>query len=62
MERTRVVKKPKTTKTSDKPTEFCLSDFPTRSDSLWKIGAHVSAAGGVENTILNAANIGCVNS
>ena len=34
------------------------SDYPTRVDTLWKIGAHVSAAGGVENAILNAAAIG----
>ena len=34
------------------------SDYPTRVDTPWKIGAHVSAAGGVENAILNAAAIG----
>jgi len=26
----------------------------------WKVGAHVSSAGGVENAVLNAAAIGCV--
>lgn len=35
-------------------------DYPRRPHSQWKVGAHVSAAGGVENTILNAARIGCV--
>ncbi|THH26742.1 hypothetical protein EUX98_g7445 [Antrodiella citrinella] len=33
-------------------------DFPTRGESPWKVGPHVSAAGGVENTIINAASIG----
>jgi len=27
----------------------------------WKLGAHVSAAGGVENSITNAVKIGCVS-
>jgi hypothetical protein len=36
------------------------SDFPLRVNSSWKVGAHVSAAGGVENAITNAAAIGCV--
>ena len=35
------------------------SAFLPRVDSPWKIGAHVSAAGGVENAVLNAAMIGC---
>lgn len=30
----------------------------TRVDSPWKVGAHVSAVGGVENTVLNAVSIG----
>ncbi|KAG5637637.1 hypothetical protein H0H81_003862 [Sphagnurus paluster] len=34
------------------------SDLPKRISSAWKVGAHVSAAGGVENAILNAAKIG----
>ena len=38
--------------------EFDLADFPTRPTSLWKFGPHVSAAGGVENAVLNAAKIG----
>ncbi|KDQ61279.1 hypothetical protein JAAARDRAFT_191370 [Jaapia argillacea MUCL 33604] len=33
-------------------------DFPVRVSSPWKVGAHVSAAGGVENSITNAALIG----
>ncbi|KAF7353908.1 AP-endonuc-2 domain-containing protein [Mycena venus] len=32
--------------------------YGVRSTSLWKVGAHVSAAGGVENAIINAAAIG----
>ncbi|KAJ4483695.1 AP endonuclease [Lentinula aciculospora] len=35
-----------------------LSSFPERVSSEWKVGAHVSAAGGVENAVLNAAKIG----
>lgn len=31
---------------------------PERTSSLWKVGAHVSAAGGVDNAIKNAAAIG----
>lgn len=33
------------------------SDFAPRVSSSWKVGAHVSAAGGVENTIVNAARV-----
>ena len=36
------------------------SSFPKRADSLWKVGAHVSAGGGVENTVTNAVSIGSV--
>ena len=32
----------------------------TRVDSPWKVGAHVSAAEGVENAVSNAATIGSV--
>lgn len=39
---------------------YDLAEFPARSTSLWKFGPHVSAAGGVENAVLNAAKIGCV--
>jgi hypothetical protein len=31
-----------------------------RVDSPWKVGAHVSSAGGVENAVTNAASIGSV--
>ena len=47
---------------SDGP-EVEISDdgkFPERVDSLWKVGAHVSAAGGMENTVTNAVSIGSV--
>lgn len=37
-----------------------MEDYPDRVQINWKVGAHVSAAGGVENTILNAASIGFV--
>ncbi|KAI9574151.1 AP endonuclease [Boletus coccyginus] len=33
------------------------SDFAPRVSSAWKVGAHVSAAGGVENTVVNAARV-----
>lgn len=36
------------------------ADYPSRVETPWKIGAHVSAAGGVENAIINAAEIGQV--
>lgn len=39
---------------NEPPTE----DFPVRVSSPWKIGAHVSAAGGVENAVRNAAMVG----
>ncbi|KAJ7494297.1 xylose isomerase-like protein [Mycena galericulata] len=32
--------------------------YGQRPESLWKVGAHVSAAGGIENAIINAAAIG----
>ncbi|KAG1899756.1 xylose isomerase-like protein [Suillus fuscotomentosus] len=43
------------TKTKDKP---LTEDFPVRVSGSWKIGAHVSAAGGVENAVRNAAMVG----
>ena len=36
------------------------SEYPARVQTPWKVGAHVSAAGGVENAILNAAKLGYV--
>ncbi|GJE97725.1 AP endonuclease [Phanerochaete sordida] len=38
--------------------EFTPEDFPKRPDLPWKIGPHVSAAGGVQNAVLNAASLG----
>ena len=38
-----------------------LSLYPTRTDLPWKFGPHVSAAGGVENAVVNAASIGYVS-
>jgi AP endonuclease 1 len=32
--------------------------FLDRVDTPWKVGAHVSALGGVENAVTNAASIG----
>jgi len=42
------------------PSQVSPTDFPPRSDLEWKIGAHVSAAGGVEESITNGAKIGFV--
>jgi AP endonuclease 1 len=47
----------RTRKTSIKEVDKTL---PERQSSLWKVGAHVSSAGGVENAVVNAANIGYV--
>ena len=33
---------------------------PKRVDSPWKVGAHVSAVGGMENAVSNAVSIGSV--
>ncbi|KZP19724.1 AP endonuclease [Athelia psychrophila] len=45
-------------KTKAKPEEPKPEDFPARAESLWKVGVHVSAAGGVENAVPNAAKLG----
>ena len=45
-------------KTADKLPD--KDSFATRVGSLWKVGAHVSCAKGVENSVMNAAAIGCV--
>lgn len=42
-------------KTQDEP---LTEDFPVRVSSPWKVGAHVSAAGGVESAVRNAAMVG----
>ncbi|ESK89722.1 apurinic apyrimidinic endonuclease [Moniliophthora roreri MCA 2997] len=49
--------KPKRTKKAKTET-LDLSALPERATSAWKVGAHVSAAGGVENAVYNAAKIG----
>lgn len=45
---------------STKATEPTPADYPQRISRDWKVGAHISAAGGVEASILNAAKIGSV--
>lgn len=56
------VPKPKPRKKAkEPPVEPVLEDFKPRVQNEWKIGAHVSAAGGVENAVKNAASIGCVD-
>ena len=52
------VKALKKSKTKAKQEEPKPEDFPARVESPWKIGVHVSAAGGVENAIVNAAKLG----
>lgn len=49
---------PSKTKRKAPPKKFDESSFPPRHESSWKVGAHVSAAGGVENAIMNASAIG----
>lgn len=51
-----VVKKQKARKKAQLETD--PATYAPRAQSSWKIGAHVSAAGGVENAVLNAASIG----
>ncbi|KIJ51577.1 hypothetical protein M422DRAFT_157377 [Sphaerobolus stellatus SS14] len=57
---TKVEKTKKTTrpKKSKGPIALPLDEYPTRVQSAWKVGAHVSATGGVENAVLNAVSIG----
>lgn len=43
---------------TSKSDALASESLPARTDSPWKVGAHVSAAGGVENVVLNAARIG----
>ncbi|KAI5985629.1 xylose isomerase-like protein [Pisolithus albus] len=49
-------KRRRTTKPDDADTT--TESFPARVCSPWKVGPHVSAAGGVENAVSNAARIG----
>ncbi|KAG9022693.1 hypothetical protein FS837_006220, partial [Tulasnella sp. UAMH 9824] len=45
-------------KVKEPPPEPTLADFAPRARNDWKIGAHVSGAGGLENAVTNAASIG----
>ncbi|KAJ7684281.1 xylose isomerase-like protein [Mycena polygramma] len=51
-------KKLKPAKTKGKSKIVDPPQYGERPTSLWKVGAHVSAAGGIENAIINAASIG----
>ena len=49
---------------SVRPEEAKVSDngaVPKHVKSRWKVGAHVSAASGIENTVTNAVSIGSVD-
>ena len=50
-------KKPKRRR-KEPPSEPKPGDYMTRFASDWKVGPHVSAAGGVENSVVNAASVG----
>ena len=52
------VGKPAKGKGKAKEVVIDTSTFLPRVSSPWKVGAHVSAAGGVENAVANAAAIG----
>lgn len=45
-------------KAKEPPPEPTLADFAPRATNDWKIGAHVSGAGGLENAVTNAASVG----
>ncbi|TEB21887.1 AP endonuclease [Coprinellus micaceus] len=49
--------KPKA-KSQPKPKSYDPTSFLPRVSNPWKVGAHVSASGGVENAVVNAAMIG----
>lgn len=49
------------TKGKGKATDAEPPTYPERFTSSWKVGAHVSSAGGIENAIVNAAAIGYVS-
>ena len=44
--------------TSGESVEWTPEHFPRRIDAPWKVGPHVSVAGGVENAVWNAASLG----
>ena len=50
-----VVKKPRKKAAQGEPSP---ADFPSRPNCEWRIGAHISAAGGIQHAIPNAAKIG----
>ncbi|KAH0826901.1 xylose isomerase-like protein [Lanmaoa asiatica] len=56
------VKRPRKVRQKKEHTNPKPSDFTPRVSSAWKVGAHVSAAGGVENTVVNAARVRRVSS
>ncbi|KAG8910305.1 hypothetical protein FRC01_006401, partial [Tulasnella sp. 417] len=45
----------KTRNAKETPAEPTLNDFTPRAKNDWKIGAHVSGAGGLKNAVTNAA-------
>lgn len=51
-------KAPRTARKKKVPQDPTPADYPPRTHREWKVGAHISAAGGIENAILNAAKIG----
>lgn len=51
-------KKKPTRRKKEPPSEPIQEDFMARASRSWKVGPHVSAAGGVENAIVNAASVG----
>ncbi|KAH9832888.1 AP endonuclease [Rhodofomes roseus] len=57
IEPTEPTKKPRTRRKGPPP-EPKPEDFMARTTNRWKVGPHVSAAGGVENAIVNAASVG----
>jgi AP endonuclease 1 len=52
------VKAPKGGRKKKVAAEPSPADYPPRTSRDWKVGAHISAAGGIENAVGNAAKIG----
>lgn len=52
--------KPQNIQKGKQKPEIQSGHFLSRIKTPWKIGAHVSAAGGVENSIVNASSIGYI--
>ncbi|KAI0355492.1 AP endonuclease [Trametes cingulata] len=57
LEEQELTRKPRRKRRADIP-EPGPEDFAPRAQNTWKIGPHVSSAGGVENAIINAASVG----